>query len=146
MRFCTHGDFDFSLPRTTPRNNDNPPACLALQTYKIHKYGDSVTKAGLDYIQHPIVEMAAPEDLEATYALVSTAISVLPTRLRWKASSTLHNSTTVTVLPCRDCSDFAISNAKMLGLRTCRLQTCSIVFQEEKSLQFIVVEVLGGQA
>jgi hypothetical protein len=42
------------------------------QTYKINNYGDSVKKSGLNYVQYAIVEMAAPEDMDATQALVRT--------------------------------------------------------------------------
>jgi len=41
-----------------------------LRTYNIRRYEESVRQAGLAYMQFPIVEMAPPDSLPATQALI----------------------------------------------------------------------------
>lgn len=50
-----------------------------MQTYNIRRYEESVRQAGLAYMQFPIVEMAPPDSLPATQALVAAPPTHPPT-------------------------------------------------------------------
>ena len=47
-----------------------------LRTYGLTDFGDQVRAAGLEFVSHPVIEMAAPDSLEDTAELVQTMVGI----------------------------------------------------------------------